>query len=75
MIERIKQEPVVFAGAIQTLILAVGVLASAFGWWEWTQEQREAVLAVWAGVTAIVTFAVRKQTVPAANVVDDDSII
>ena len=71
MIERIRQEPVVFAGVLQGLLIAVNVLAGAFGWWEWTQEQLDAVLVVWGALTAIGTFLIRKAVVPAVNVEEE----
>lgn len=66
-------EPVVTGGAVTTLVGAVLVLLYSFDWWTPTEEQRNAVLAVFVALSGVVTpLLVRRKTTPMAGQVGGD---
>lgn len=64
MIKRIKSEPVAFFGSLQVVLLAVFTLAALFDWWTWSEDQQAGVLALWAAVTAFLTYLIRGSVTP-----------
>lgn len=63
----IKQYPVAIFGSLQTLLLAVLTLLSAFEVWTPSDTQRAAILGVWAALTALITTFVHKNVTPVAT--------
>jgi hypothetical protein len=64
MIDRIKAEPVVFAGLLTALVTALMGLAVGFEWVTWDSTQQGLILAVWAAFIAILTFLIRGKVTP-----------
>ncbi len=57
-------EPVRVATAIQTVIIAVFVLAKVFGWWTWTDDQETAVLAAYGALVVALGAFTRGRVSP-----------
>lgn len=57
-------EPVALAGTIQGALSALIALALVFGWVDWSPEQIAAILAVYTGLVAVLTTAVRSKVSP-----------
>lgn len=79
-VRRRDREPVTFFGsisdAVKTLVLAVLVLALAFGWVNWTDEQYAAVLGVITAafvlISTIANVLARDRVTPVAAPRDPD---
>ena len=63
----IKQYPVAVFGGLQTLLLAVLAVLSAFNVWTPTDVQRAALLGLWAAITALVSTFIHKNVSPVAG--------
>lgn len=64
-------EPVAFFGGLQGILLAVFVLARVFHWWVWSTDQQTAVMALWAAVTAFLTWVIRQAVTPNSRVASE----
>lgn len=62
--DKIKAEPVAFAGLLTALVTAVIALAIGFEWVSWTETQVALILGVWSAIVAILTFIVRGSVTP-----------
>jgi hypothetical protein len=62
-----RAEPVAWATAVQSLILAGLLAAKAFGL-EVTDDQQTAILAVWTALTPIIGLFVRSKVTPTAMI-------
>lgn len=58
------REPVALSAAIQTLLVAVFVLAKLFGWWHWSDDQEAGVLAAYAALTVVLASITRGKVSP-----------
>lgn len=66
MLNKIKAEPVAFAGLLTALVTAIIALLIGFEIVAWTEVQVGLILAVWSALIAIVTFLVRANVTPVA---------
>ncbi len=57
-------EPVRVATAIQTVIIAVFVLAKVFNWWSWSDNQETAVLAAYGALVVLLGSITRGKVTP-----------
>jgi len=62
--DKIKAEPVAFAGLLTALVTAFIALAIGFEWVSWTETQVALILGVWSAIVAILTFIVRGSVTP-----------
>ena len=67
MLDRIRNEPVVFWGLLEGVAIAVIGLLTLFEVVQWTEVQYGGVLLVIATVGGVFAFLVRRQVTPSAN--------
>jgi len=59
-----NREPVAWAAAVQTLIVAIASFGESFDWWHLTDAQRGSLTGLWIAFVAVITIVVRSKVTP-----------